>query len=239
MQQEELHAISANAALKNVGVRPIQPCKHYMFPVSNYKDAVTLAAIFTDLVMGTLQDTIQRFAEGGDVALARFISSVVGQEGEQDGWYRVQQGKIPSQLPFLTTSELGFAFSYVLQRFTRPDLCPSIKEIPLPIFPGLYILTPPGAETQKIKVAWHNDPTARAHGELFITYINQQNLPVSEPLRIVAMDDMVVAEALFPYDKYLMNGLTIATITKSGGPFPDAQAVLKATLFGPGLIDFN
>jgi hypothetical protein len=73
-----------------------------------------------------------------------------------------------------------------------------------------------------------------------MTYINQQNLPIFEPLHVVSREgDVVQAEALFPYDDNEMNGLTIAAVTLSEGPFGDASSVAKWTLAGPGLIIVN
>ena len=237
IQQEELHALSANNALKHAKARPVQPCK-YTFPVSNYTEAIGLAATFTDLVLGTLQDAVERFALGSDASLARLITAVVGQEGEQEGWYRTQQRRIPSQLPFLTTSDLNLALTAV-QSFTIPGSCPNIRDIPLKTFQPLTILTPPTAKTQNITVSWKPDPTIKEPEKLSLTYINQQNVPVSVPLRIKSMANVVVAEAAFPYTQNLLNGFTIAVVTTGGGSFPNVDAVAKATVFGPGLIILN
>lgn len=69
-----------------------------------------------------------------------------------------------------------------------------------------------------------------------MAYINQINQPIVVPLRVVSMNEMVVAEALFPYGEHLMNGLTIAVVTMDKGPFPDVNSVAEKTVFGPGLI---
>ena len=70
-----------------------------------------------------------------------------------------------------------------------------------------------------------------------MTYINQQNLPIVVPLEILkSIDDEIIAEALFPYDENLMNGFTLAAVTKSPGPFNSAEEVAKATIAAPGLI---
>ena len=175
---------------------------------------------------------------GDDFSLARQIASVIGQEGEQLGWYRVLQNKIPSQLPFLTTSDLDFAFTLV-QQFTVPKSCPDLEEIPLQTFEQLNILTPPGRQTQIIRVSWRAHPRGRP-GQLWMTYINQQNLPIVKPMNIISnKEGTVTAETLFPYTKNLMNGLTIATVTNSSGPFATANDVSKATVFGPGVIIVN
>ena len=50
---------------------------------------------------------------------------------------------------------------------------------------------------------------------------------------------MTTFEALFPYDQFEMNGLTIAVLTNSAGPFADVDAVAAATVAGPALIEVN
>ena len=42
-----------------------------------------------------------------------------------------------------------------------------------------------------------------------------------------------------PYDEFLMNGLTIAAVTKNNGNFGNADEVAKETIFGPGLIEID
>lgn len=234
--------MSANTALQHFNAEPIQACT-YRFPVTDFKSAIVLASTFTDLVLGTLQDAVEIFAVGGDSGLARLIASVIGQEGEQQGWYRVLQGKIPSELPFLTTSDLSFAFT-AIQSFTVPGSCPNQHVIELQTFQPLTILTPPGPRTQEITVSWtvtegHNEKRGGDHG-LYMTYINQQNLPIVEELRILSRNgNTVTAEALFPFDANELNGFTIAAVTNSKGPFANANAVAKSTVFGPGLIIVN
>ena len=73
-----------------------------------------------------------------------------------------------------------------------------------------------------------------------MTYINQQNLPIVKPMNIISSrEGTVTAEALFPYNKNLMNGLTIAAVTNSSGPFATADDVSKVTVFGPGVTIVN
>jgi hypothetical protein len=215
----------------------ILPCE-YIFPVHDLESAITLASTFTPLVLATLQDVVDIFAVGGDHGLARGVTAVVGQEGEQQGFFRILQDKIPSELPFLTTGVRDFAFT-ALQGFIVPGSCPNINEIPLQTFEALTVLTPPGPHSQDITVQF-NDPNYDASHSLWLTYINQQNLPIVEPLHIISHDGKwVKAEALFPFDANEMNGLSIAAVTNSAGPFANANAVAKATLAGPGLIIVN
>jgi hypothetical protein len=53
----------------------------------------------------------------GDIGLIRGVASVIGQEGEQNGFFRFKADKIPSAVPFLTTSTREFAFSTLNQNF--------------------------------------------------------------------------------------------------------------------------
>lgn len=87
---EELHADNANAVLSNNKIAPIQPCR-YQFPTTNLIDALNLAATFTDVVLGTLQDIQLRLAQDNaedGPAVVPIIGSVIGNEGEQTGFFR-------------------------------------------------------------------------------------------------------------------------------------------------------
>jgi hypothetical protein len=232
--QEELHALNANGALAHFGASPIQPCK-YNFPVSDFNSAIALASTFTDVVLGTLQDVASLLAADGDDGLIRGIVSVVGQEGEQNGFYRNLLGKIPSALPFLTTSTREFAFSALNQNFIVPGSCPNIGEINLPIFQTLTVDTQniqPKSQTLQFSATIDSHqgdqkrgaPASSYYSSLSVVYINQQNLPVVEPITDVSIKgDVVTFSAQFPFDQFLMNGLTIAAVTSSAGPFASAR----------------
>jgi hypothetical protein len=186
------------------------------------------------------------FGEDGDNGLITGVASVIGQEGEQNGYYRSLQGKIPSALPFLTASAREFAFSALNQNFIVPNSCPNSNLINLPIFSPLSVLTTADVaiETKKIQfqvdattVGW---PSGNA-APLSLVYINQQNTPVVETIENVTVDGTTVTfEAAFQFQKGTFgNGLTIAALTKTSGPFTSADDVAAATLFGPGLIEVN
>jgi hypothetical protein len=245
--QEELHALNANGALSHFGLEPIKPCK-YNFPVSNFDDAIALASTFTDLVLGTLQDVQSLFGSDGDSGLIRGVASVIGQEGEQNGYYRTILGKTPSALPFLTTSTREFAIS-ALQLFVVPGSCPNLNTIPLQIFDPLTVLTrgPIKPEAQDLKFTFtipsgiHPDTYGPNYSGLSLTYINQQNTPINTQIRDVEVrGNTVTFSANFPFNQATFgNGLTIAAVTSSTGPFASADDVAKKTLFGPGLIEIN
>jgi hypothetical protein len=119
LAQEQLHALNARKADEAFGRTIIEPCPNYAFGVDNFDDAIALAAKFTDVVLGTLQDLILIFADNNDDGATAAVASVVGQEGEQEGFYRLLQNKglIPNALPFLTRSTRDFAFSAINQDF--------------------------------------------------------------------------------------------------------------------------
>jgi len=238
--QEELHALDANGALAHFNAGPIQPCQ-YKFPTTNFKSAIALASTFTDVVLGTLQDVIVLLGQNGDAAVSRGIASVVGQEGEQNGFYRSLLGKIPSALPFLTASSRDFAFSALNQNFIVPGSCPNSNTI------NLHVFAPLTVNTQNIQpvdqtLSFTFD-TSNWNGQvngLSLVYINQQNLPIVESIRNpTTHGNKVTFDATFPFIENELNGLTIAAVVNGNGPFADVDAVASATIAGPGLIEIN
>ncbi|EYE95726.1 putative sexual development protein (LsdA) [Aspergillus ruber CBS 135680] len=237
LAQAELQTIAENNGLRRFNLNTVQPC-HYSFPVSDYKSAIALGEAFTSLKLGALQDIVTRFAMGSDFDLARFATSIAGQKGQQSGWFRTLQNKVASGVPFPTMGNVDFLFSAV-QRFIVPGNCSSIADISLRTLQPLNILTPPSPRTQLIRVSWKPTKGGK-QGQLWMTYINQLNMPIAERMNIISSNnETVVAEALFPYERRLLNGLTIAAVTTSGGPFANAAEVSQATAFGPGLISVN
>ncbi|KAH6665664.1 putative sexual development protein [Halenospora varia] len=248
--QEELHALNANMGLQGNHADPIQPCQ-YTFPVDNLSDAIGLASKFTDVVLGTLQDVQQGAAVAGDTGLVPAIGSVIGQEGEQNGFFRLFNKKIPSALPFLTRSTRDFAFSALNQNFVVPNSCPNINIIKLKIFQPLAVdassvMANPTAQSKVSfsfslpqggpKAEWKSD-----YSGLEIVYINQQNAPITAKLESVAIKgNMVTFEALFPFNAATFgNGLTIAALVTAGAPIANADQVAAAAVAGPGLIEIN
>ncbi len=242
--QEEIHAINANSALGYYNVAPIQPCK-YNFPVSTFQSAIALASTFTDVVIGTLADVQTHLGIDGDTGLIAQLGSVIGNEAEQDGFFRLLLDKVPSALSFLTASTRELAYSILNQAFAIPGTCPNSNTINLPIFGPLTVTTSPvQAQTQTLNFMVTTTSQAQADigtfGGYSLVYINQQNIPVVEQLTNIAVSGETVAfSAQFPYDEFLMNGLTIAVVTNTTGPFANADAVVTATMFGPGLIEIN
>ncbi|KAH8799793.1 putative sexual development protein [Xylogone sp. PMI_703] len=238
--QEELHVLNAKNALVHFGQEPIQPCQ-YQFPVTNFKDAIALASTFTDVVLGTLPDVQNALAVDGDIGLIRGIGSVIAQEGEQNGWYRLIEGKIPSALPFLTAGAREYAFSAQNQNFVVPGSCPNSNTIDLPIFKPLTIITHEiDAKPEELLFKIAPDSSIDLN-DYSIAFINQQNTPViADITNIDPRHDETRFQAWFPYNGTTFgNGLTIAALVKGKGPLADVDAVAKATYAGPGLIEIN
>lgn len=248
--QEELHELNANNAVTHFSNKPILPCE-YNFPVSNFNEAIALAATFTDVVLGTLGDVVTLFGADGDSELITGVASVIGQEGEQNGYYRSILGKIPSALPFLTAGAREFAFSALNQMFVVPGSCPNANEIDLPVLGPLTILSQPDDIVKSGQVQAQFDlrttPVPVDDKELWLVFINQQNTPVVTAIEKVqdSEDGIITVEAIFPInnptygDGTFGNGLTIAALTTNPGPFASADEVAKVALFGPGLIEIN
>ncbi|KAI0508885.1 sexual development protein [Xylaria bambusicola] len=240
--QEELHAITAINNLEHFNAPLVpEPCT-YSFPVSNLEEAITLAETLTVVVLGTLQDAEQSFAQNGDDGPVRAVSSVIGQEGEQNGFYRSLLNLKPSEKPFLTTNVAAFAFS-ALQQFVVS--CPfDVTQIPIPIFPPLQVLTT--AEPRDMYLSFSADLSGNPNitegsdfSDLFVTYLVGQQLPISEPIINPKFDSGVLTfDALFPFTENIMVGLSIASLTSSNN-FANADALVADTLAAPGLIQVN
>lgn len=179
--QEKLHALGANGILSSAGESPIIPCE-YVFPVEDFDTAIAFASTFTDIVLGTLQETLTNFGlDGNGLDFIGLIGSVIGQEGEQNGFYRLlgQNSQIPSSQPFLTAAAGTFALSALHQMVVLPGSCPDT--IPVPVFSALNVETPNiSPSTKTIKFGFATNETDPDTTGLRLVYINQQNVPVVE-----------------------------------------------------------
>ncbi|KAK5675842.1 hypothetical protein LTS10_011573 [Elasticomyces elasticus] len=267
--QEELHELNANGGFfKNSGGYTIEPCE-YIFPVSTFNESIALAALFTDVVQGTLPDVQTTFGANQDAGLIRGVGLVIGQEGEQDGFYRGLLGLAPAGLPFNTQSAVDFAFSAIVQSFTKPGSCKSLDLLQHPPFAtsgGLSLFDVLSTETDlgngkedvagvvfsgtPIQVV--AAPSAQANSLITeaqcITYLNQANAPVTVSTT-TKQDSNAVVEftADFPSKTLDFSGLVIAVVTQSTGSqedcasvvFADASEVAAATKFGPFLFEVD
>ncbi|RSL73047.1 hypothetical protein CEP53_000836 [Fusarium sp. AF-6] len=249
--QEELHAINAINVLKHFNVPAPMPCK-YHFPMNNIEDAFALAESFTMLVVGTLQDVSQTLAQNGDNGVVRAIASVIGQEGEQGGFYRTLLGRVPSEKPLLTTSVGAFAFSYIYNTFVVPGSCPfDISMINLPIFAKLDVKDGSMGLDVKPKdqyLTFTADISAAAGAEkflggngkgLYLTYFSGQLSPISEPIANVKWNKgRITFDSFFPFTENVMKGLSVAALTTSNN-FTAPGMVPGATIAAPAVIQVN
>lgn len=227
------------------------PCK-YHFPTTNIHDAIAVAEVFTALVMGTLQDVSQAAAAAGDAGIVRGVASVIGQEGEQNGFYRTLLGNVPSEKPFLTTNVGPFGFSFVNNNFVVPGSCPfDVTALGIPIFTQLNVEGGSVALAVKPEDQWLNfsadlssvSTAAKfSNGNsdgLFVTYFSGQLLPISVPIKNFKWNGGKVSfQAFFPFDENIMFGLSVAALT-DGSNFTSPDAVPAATLAAPALINVN
>lgn len=242
-----MHVLNANGALTAFNVAPIQPCE-YIFPVEDFKSAIALAGLFTEIVLGTLQEAQQIFANANASGLVRGIGSVIGQEGEQEGFYRLFQNKLPSSAPFLTTSTRDIAFS-ALQAFTVPHSCPSLNEIDLKIFGALNVVNSAdlkahnGTAQYSVKPDAHHTITSSSA----VVYISGQNLPITVPITNLAEQDggIVTFDADFPFEGgadgegSFNQGLSLAIVVSENIKFATAAAAAQVATFGPGTFEIE
>ncbi|KAH0371422.1 hypothetical protein KCU65_g1972, partial [Aureobasidium melanogenum] len=231
--QEELHAINANTKLPV----PLKTCQ-YKFPTEKFGDAIALAATFTDVVLGTLQDVSMIFSADGKAGVVQAVASVIGQEGEQNGFYRSLFNKIPSAQPFLTASARDFAFSALNQNFVVPGSC-DISGIDLKVFDVLTLETP-NVELGDQTITLSFD-ISNYHGtseDLEFVLINGQNVPIVQELKNVKQDGKKVTfDADFLQQTDRLFGLTIGAVVRKGEALATVEQVADAAVFGPALIE--
>ncbi|KAL9608661.1 MAG: hypothetical protein Q9167_006528 [Letrouitia subvulpina] len=252
--QEEVHAVAVNATLKNAGQTAIAPCQ-YNFPVTTFHEAIALANLFTDVVLGTLpQAQVQFAADAGDESpLVPLFGSVIYQEGEQTGFYRLAQKKTPSVAPFPTGGAPPFAWTAV-QEYIVPDSCPQpLSIVKLPTLGKLNVVTP--KPTPKTKTLEFSIPAGDIReGKYFpeypsiflgcwansIVYLSGQNVPLTVQISdVVNANGKTNFRAGFPFSSGFANGLTIAALVKGTGNFSSAADVAAVTVNGPGLIEID
>lgn len=194
--------------------------------------------------MGVLPQAQLTFAtDGGDeLSLIPVLGSIIGQEGKQDGWFRVVQGKNPSAAPFLTGDAPQFAFT-ALQSFIVPGSCPAdIHAIGtvggVATFKPLNVLSTLGPVNS---TAMFSAPGPVYEGTNSVVYISGQNVPLMVPItNVTSKGGLSYFEAEFPFQAQVgqfSKGLTIAAVVKGSGPFYTLSAVAEATVYGPGLIE--
>lgn len=248
--QEQLHALGALGILETNNAFAPSSCE-YAAPVANFNDAISLAETFTAIVLGALQGATLNFAKDAPaIPLVPLISSIIGQEGEQNGAYRLYLERIPSESPFLTAVPAPFAFS-ALQLFVVPGSCPfPLSNIALPIFPPLSVnggpvaLLEPKDQTLSLSADLSTSEAAKAYvgGDgkgLYATFVTGQQLPASVAVSNVKWEGAVISfEANFPYTELVAHGFSHVSLT-TACDFKSVDAIPDATLAAPGAIQVN
>ncbi|KAK3073847.1 hypothetical protein LTR53_004202 [Teratosphaeriaceae sp. CCFEE 6253] len=271
LADEELHELNANGAFKALtGGETILPCE-YIFPSSTFNEAIAFASTFTDVVLSTLPDIQTQFGLDGDIGLIRGVGLTIGNEGEQNGFYRTYLGLPPAQLPFLSGGAVDFAFNAIVQNNIVPGSCSQLFSFQNPpfgvgrtLFNTLTVATDPSEfvfgkditakfvgiqsipanNITKVVSSVQAQPTTndllvQSSQGIYLTYLNQVNLPLSVPVEVTRGENgNTNFEASFPASSQFLSGLVIAAITnKNDLKSPDEVAA--ATLFGPALIEVN
>jgi hypothetical protein len=209
-----------------------------------------IAETFTALVLGALQGANVLFCKDDLPGPIQIISSVIGQEGEQNGYYRVYMKETPSESPFLTYVPAPFAWS-ALQMFIKPGSCPfELSQINLPIFPPIMTNGGPIAaigpmdqelsfEADLASVDMAKEYMNTSGENLSLTYMTGQQLPITVPLKnVMWCGTRIQFKADFPYEKHVMRGFNHAALTKGLG-FNDSMTVVEATLAAPAIIQVS
>lgn len=231
--QEELHALLANTALTAYGGKAITPAR-YAFPVNTLLEALDFAGLFTSVVLGALQSVSVDASNVKSPGLVQTIASIIGQEGEQTGFYRAVNGRVASASPFLTNVAGQFAYNALLQNVIVPGS--DTNNVPIPHYDALTLAcaAQPKDSVLDFALVSKTAPTAAN----YITYNSGQNIPVSEPITNIKSvgAGKYTFQAKFPFtSKGFANGITIAALTK-GKDYANSSATAAGTTAGPGLI---
>lgn len=213
----------------------------YVFGVENYIDATATANAFTDIIISSLQYVQMELATDGSMEaslLVPLIGSILGQEGEQDGAYRAVQGQIPPAAPLLTTSLGQYVYNIINQLWTVPGSCPDADTIDIPIFKPLSILTPPSASNTSITYSTSAKNITSSTNS--IVYMTGQRCPFTVPIHSITSEGPTTHfTADFPFETGFSKGLTVAMLINGTSTLKTSDAVVNATLAGPGLIEVD
>ncbi|KAH8178030.1 ferritin-like domain-containing protein [Sarocladium implicatum] len=247
--QEQFHALAALSALNATDAFMPSSCK-YAAPVDNFTAAISVIETVTDVVLGALQGAAYNFAIDNKArALVPLIGSIIGNEGEQNGAYRLYLDRVPSSSPFLTAVPAQFAWS-ALQLFVVPGSCNySLSKIDLPIFPPLMVnggpiaVVQPKNQTLYLSANLSDSEEGKKYSGksegLYATFVTGQQAPYSTNVTKVKWNkDVVNFEAEFPYDYLVAGGFSHVSLT-TGNNFTNVSMVPNMTLAAPGVIQVN
>ncbi|KAL8635709.1 MAG: hypothetical protein Q9226_009325, partial [Calogaya cf. arnoldii] len=256
--QEELHAIAVNAFLVSAKQQPISPCQ-YRFPVTNFKNAMFFAQVFTDLALSTIPAVQLLFARDGGTASRNVLTlgSILGQEGQQDGYFRSTQQETASAAPFLTGGTASIAYNALIKLIVE-DSCPQpLSDIGLPrwgptgAFNQIYINNgndrpeesfplwiSANPEVTNGSLPWSTFQFGDPASMIFLSGQNIITVPATD-YRHYGGNPVDNFRTEFPFDKGFANGLTIAILARGNQSFATANAAAEAAILGPVLIEMN
>ena len=218
--------------LAGSGYAQVKPCE-YEFPVNSFSEAMDTADDFAMLLMAAISSVIVDF--GSTPQIVNLFSSVLGQEGQQDGYLRWLKSVVPNENPFLTSTTLSYVYSHIHQHFVVPGTCP--QQLNFPIYNRLTPLESPPAKNTTISFS-----TTQPHvnSTYSIAYMSGQNLPVVVSLsKITEHGDLTTLEASFPFEAGFSRGLTVAALVHGSTSFGNVSQVADKTVAGPAVIQVN
>ncbi|KAJ3490065.1 hypothetical protein NLG97_g5857 [Lecanicillium saksenae] len=206
------HVLAAQTALTSANASFVPSACEYMFPTTNLTQAANIAETFTAVVLGALRGANVLFAKENVSVPIQLISSVIGQEGEQNGYYRqvLKEAPLPIFPPLMTNGQPVAALEAKDQKLSF------------------------SADLSKSEAAKRY---TGSDGEyLFLIYTTGQRKPVPMEISNVKWDGMMTNfEAEFPFTENVMNGFSHAALT-TGNVFESADDLTHCTLAGPGII---
>jgi hypothetical protein len=194
---------------------------------------MSVAYHFSGLLMGAIPAVITEF--GATSEIVTLFSAVLGQEGQQDGYFRWLRQLVPNENPFLTTSVPAFFYNHILQQYVVPDTCPALLDF-LPTYGKLLALSSPPARNSTL--GFHTT-LANVTADNYIAYMSGQKIAVEAITNLTHMHDSTTFEVKFPYDSGFSRGLTIAALVAKKRSFANTSDVAEHTLAGPALIEVN
>jgi len=266
---EELHTQNAINALKNFKKDVIQPCE-YKFPVDSFLESLGFIQKVTSFVEGVLGNIVKRAAKNGDAGFTQGVVAAAENEAEQEGWFRFVQNERPNEKPFHTVGDRNMAFSLqqdLIVPGSCPNAFEIFDDIKKILQPLTVVKGDPDAKDQDIEFSVDFVPTrvaplpdfkiqsfakaqpqelSRKYGKdngagLWITYLNGVQKPISFPIKNRKLDGTKLTfKAEFPFSKFDMFGLTVATLTTkdlTNVAGADEDTVFDNAINGPALIE--
>ncbi|KAI9811142.1 MAG: hypothetical protein M1827_005593 [Pycnora praestabilis] len=231
--QEAVHVATFEALLSNYNATTIPPCK-YQFPSTSTDQFLALGNIITSVGIGAVISLSQSLANT-DPALITSTTSTITVEARHDAFFRMTGNEVPNPAPFDTAISADWAYNLALP-FIVPGSCPISP--PLPVLPALTIVpaSAPGfaPATPPAAINFTFDPKSApfasvSNEPLFIGWVNQLNVPVYTPVKIISSG---VGSAAVPVG---LEGTAFAALTAQNSA-KNVNDLTGATVAGPAVV---